>query len=269
MNIKHAVILLSFAAQVHANEDAPYRFSRDVLFEAKDSQQLLAVPLDSGVYAGSSADFSDLRLIDHDGAETPYTLQKITGSKTVTNRVAVRAEKPVMAKSGQDGIVISVKLAPDETCRVDGLTIVTGQRDFEYQLQVQGSADGDSWQTLANKGLIYDYSRHMDFGNRDVELSDNDARQFKITVAEAIQNQAGGAMELTRSLQNGNEFQREEKIDILSQPLRIERIELWRNEIETVAEAERRFDYPIAGFEVRQDHQKQITEIDVDARLLP
>lgn len=255
--------------QAGAVDALAYRFGRDVVYQEQTQQVLLAVPLDAAVYAASAADFRDLRLIDNDNQETPYWLQKIGGSKTVIKRLAVRSSKPKLQKSGEDGIIVTLELDKDELAHVDGFTVVTSQRDFEYQLQVQGSEDGSNWQSLLEQGMIYDYSRFMNFGNRDIELPDNRYKHFKIIVAKAVDTQVAELLEMTRSLQQGQELQRDEKIDLRKQPLHIDRIELWRNETETVAVNERRFEYPITDFKVSQDPDKQTTLIDINAQLLP
>ena len=264
--ISFGFLLFSHA---YAGEPLAQRFSRDVVYQEQAQQVLLAVPLDTAVYAASATDFRDLRLIDSHDVETPYWLQKIGGSRAVIKRLAVRSAKPKLEKSGEDGIIVTVDLEKDESAHVDGLTVVTSQRDFEYALQVQGSEDGQNWRPLLQNGMIYDYSRFMNFGNRDIELPGNAYKHFKIIVAKAVQTQVAELLEMTRSLQQGQELQRDEKIDMRSKPLHIERIELWHNETETVAENERRFDYPIADFSVSRDADKQITQIDINAQLLP
>ena len=269
MIFKVLILLFLIMAQSYAADTTAYRFSRDVVYEGHSQQVLLAVPLDAAVYAGSKVDFSDLRVLNSDGVETPYRIQTISDSKTVIKRLPVRASKPVMEKAGEGGIVVFVDLEPDEIAIVNGLTVVTKQRDFEYQLNVQGSEDGQHWHTLADNAPIYDYSRFMTFGNRDIELSENNDRYFKITVENAVQTQAAQLMELTRSLQGGHELQHEEKIDIHRKPLHIEGIELWRTETETIPKAERRFEYPLSDVKISQDVEKKLTLIDIEAQFLP
>ncbi|MGR8930161.1 MAG: hypothetical protein ACU836_05920 [Gammaproteobacteria bacterium] len=268
MRGKFALLCLCWYGQAHAGE-LVQRFNREVIYEAQAAQVLLAVPFDEALYANSALDFSDLRLVDSNNVETPYWLQKIAGSKTVMNRLPVLSEKPKLTKTGEDGIAVTLNLQKDESAYADGFTVVTNQHDFEYELQVQGSEDGENWHTLVDQGVIYDYSRYMNYGNRDIALPGNSDRYFKITVSKAVHTQVAEMLEMTRSLQGGQELQRDEKIDLRNQPLHIDRIELWRNETETVAENEHRFAYPLAGFKVNSDTEKKLTQIDIDAALLP
>ncbi|MGY6276480.1 hypothetical protein [Methylomonas sp. MgM2] len=256
-------------SEVQAEEPAAFRFSREIEFQTQAQSALMAVPLDSAVYAATAEDFRDVRLIDETNTEIPYWLQKIAGTKTVTKRLPVRSSKPWLEKQGEDGIVVTLELEPDEVANVDGMTVITPLRDFEYELQVFGSEDGRNWQPLVDKAMIYDYSRFMTVGNRDIELPGNNYKYFKISVAKAIDTQQSALVELTRSLDGRQEMQREEKLDLHNRPLHIERIELWHEETETVAENEQRFDYPLADFKVSRDDRQKLSLIDIDARLLP
>lgn len=268
MMIKLILLFCLLLPSARAGEGEVYRFSRNVTGPDGERQALLAIPLDAAVYAASNADFSDLRLFDAAGVETPYWLQKMAGQKTVTTRMPSASETSGLHKTGTDSIVISQDLKADAS-NIDGLTVVTPQRDFEYVLQVQGSENGQDWHILADKALIYDYSRFMRIGHTDVALPANRDRHFKIVIAQAVETHAAELLELTRTLQGDTELQRTEKIDLQRQPLHIERIELWHNETETVAHAERIFDYPVSGFNISQDAEHKTTLVEIQTQNQP
>ena len=244
------------------------RFSRPVSWQPSDTATLLAVAFDPAVYAASRDDFGDLRLLDQDGVETPFLLQKIANRKTIVQRVASRIENPSLQKVGEDGVIISLVLAKD-AANIDGLSIVTGQRNFEYNLQIQGSVDGKQWQTLVDKALIYDYSQTLAVENRDIALPANQDRFFKLVVAKASQTRAAELLELTRTLSNGQEQSRNEKQQIQQQALHIEQIEAWHVQEQTLPESPQQFDYPLSAFKVSQDADHKTSLIDIDSPRLP
>lgn len=250
-------------AQVQAAEAPAYRFSRPVTYQDSGQQSLLAVTLDSAVYANSAADFRDLRLTDQNGVETPYLLQKIASQKTVTRRLSSRSETVDLQKFGDEGFVVTVKLDKD-AANADGLTLVTPQVDFEYALQIHGSNDGENWQLLVDNALIYDYSRYMSVGNRDVAIPANSFRQFKIVVAKATQTRVAELLELTRTLRGSEELQRSETSQHQTEPLHIERIELWHSHSETLPAEDSQFDYAMPGFKITQDAEHKTSSIDID-----
>lgn len=265
--IAKIVLIGLFFAQTVAAESTAYRFSRD-LIRGDERQTLLAVTLEASVYAACADDFRDLRLVDQDAVETPYLLQRITRSKTVTRRQPSRSETPSLQKSGADGIAVTVSLDKD-AANADGLTLVTKQHDFEYAIRVYGSSDGLNWQMLVDNAAIYDYSRFMEVGNRDIELPANDYRQFRIVVAQATQTRVAELLKLTRTLHGEEERQRLETLDLHHEPLHIERLDFWHKLTETVPEAETEFDYPVAGFRIREDTQHKISLIDLETRRQP
>lgn len=262
MIAKYVWIFCLLFAQARADTAPTYRISRPIIHQASAEQTLLAVPLDSAAYTAGSADFRDLRLIDQNGVETPYLLQQIASRKTVIRRLPTRSETLSLQKTGDDGIVITVKLDKD-AASADGLTLDTTQHDFEYTLQIQGSNDGQNWQALVDNALIYDYSRYMTIGNRDVALPANSYRQFKIVVAKASQTHAAQLLELTRTLRGGEELQRNETTDLHTEPLHIERIGLWHNHAETLAADPQQFEYPVSSFKISQDTESKTSQVDI------
>ncbi|CAD6880221.1 hypothetical protein [Methylomonas albis] len=269
MIAKFAVLSCLFLSQAWANETPAYRFFRPVLAQDNGQQSLLAVPLDSAVYANSAADFRDLRLTDQNGVETPYFLEKIASQKTVSKRLASASKTIDLQKFGDEdeGFVVTVQLDKN-AANADGLSLVTNQHDFEYALQIHGSNDGENWQLLVERAQIYDYSRYMRVGNHDVELPANSFRQFKIVVAKASQTRVAELLELTRTVRGGEELQRQETTQLSTEALHVERIELWHNVGETVADADQPFDYPVS-FKIKRDAEQKATVIDVDTLRQP
>ncbi len=268
MIAKLALLCCLFWPQGHAAESPAFKFSRPVEYRDDGKQQLLAVALDGAIYQNSAGDFRDLRLIDQHGVETPYLLQKIAARKTVVQRLPIPSEAPALQKTGDDSIVISIALMKD-AANADGFSIVTEQRNFEYDLQIQASNDGKDWQVLVNNAAIYDYSRYMPFGNRDISLPSNQFRHFKILVGKASQTRAAEVLRLTRTLQGSGERQRSETVDVSNEPLHIERIAFWHNQVETLPETEQSFDYPVTRFSVSQDAEHKTSSIDVETQRQP
>ena len=260
--------LAMLAASAYAAELPAFRFNRPVIWQDPGQASLLAIGLDTAVYAASREDFADLRLLDQDGGETPYLLQKIANRKTVVQRLSSRIETQSVQKTGAEGIVMTLVLAKD-AANIDGLSIVTGQHNFEYSLQVQASADGKQWRTVVDKAVIYDYAQTLAVENRDIALPANSDRYFKIIFAKASQTRAAELMELTRTLSHGQEESRNEKLQIQQQALHIERIEAWYVQAQTLPESPQQFDYPLGNFHLSQDAGQKSSLLDIDSPRLP
>ncbi|WGS87078.1 DUF3999 family protein [Methylomonas sp. UP202] len=256
------VCWLSLSAPVGATE-----FSRPVQQAPGNGQALLAVELDSQIYAVSAADFGDLRLLDGQAVETPFLLRPAAATKTVRSRRPSLGQITALQTAG-DSLSFEVHLA-DNAEPADGLTLVTAQRDFEYELTVQGSNDGEHWRTLTERAAVYDYSRHLAIANLDVPLPTNRDRYFKILVGKAGQTRIAEVSALTRRMQGHEELERSETQTLYREPLHIERIEFWHLRSESRAEAETVVDYPLPDFQVHEDAERRATLIDIDSRKLP
>lgn len=265
---KISFLLLLSLTQSIALANFIQRYSRNIMMDEPERHAFVSVLLDAPVYSASHVDFRDLRLIDEHGVETPYWLRKKASSKLVISRLPIRSEKANVQISAPEGFEITIALKPT-TINADGLTIVTDQKDFEYIFQVLGSNDGEHWQVLVEQAQIYDYSRFMTFGKRDIKLPPNQYRHFKIIVDRAIKEQTSAFTELRRTLQGAYELERNETIDIHREPLHIKRIDFWHNKSETHADIEQRFDYPISNYTITHNKKKKTTLIDFEANLLP
>ncbi len=258
--ILFAAVLL--AARAALAESEVYRYSRPVEWRGAGREELAAVLLDSQIFAATRADFADLRLLDQEGNETPYLLEKAMETRTETRRQAVKSELLGLKEKPDRSMEITLRLAK-EAPAADGLTVFTPLTNFEHRIQVFGSADGKQWSTLARDAEIYDYSRYMAVSNRDVALPTNRYRQFKVVIEQATQTREAELLELTRKLQGGKEQERSERVDIRRIPLNIERIGFWRAQTEVLPETERKFVYPVVGFQVSRDLKNQATLIDI------
>lgn len=264
MNTKILLAAGLLLAQTVVADTETYRFSRPVEWQGGSQQELLSVPLDSRIYAATRDGFPDLRLVDQDGVETPYLLEKAAGTRTVTSRLDCKSQLLSLKKNKGKSIEIILSL-DKEAESAEGLTVFTPLTNFEHRLQVFGSADGRNWVLLVKNAEIFDYSSYMPFSNRDIPLPANNYRQFKVLIEQAVQTREAELLELTRTLHGEKEIARSERVDLQRIPLRIERIEFWRNQSDVLPETEKTFDYPVAGFKVTQDIENQTTVIDVDS----
>lgn len=254
-------------AQTAAAEES-FRFSRPILWQSGGQEELLAVPLDSRIYAATRDAFPDLRLVDQQGAETPYLLEKAAETRAETKRLTSDSELLALKTNDDKAIEIILHLKKDEA-DADGLTVFTPLTNFEHRLQIFGSGDGQNWSLLVKDAEIFDYSRYMPVSNRDIALPANHYRYFKVLIEEAVQTREAELLELTRKLDGNKEAERSERIDLQRIPLQIERIGFWRNQTEVVPDSEKRFSYPAAGFKITQDKEHKATLIDVEMQREP
>ena len=72
-----------------------FRFSKPVNLPELKQEELIAVPLDSDVYAATRVLLPDIRLLDEKGAEVAYVIRKAMTTKSETKRdYWARANRP-------------------------------------------------------------------------------------------------------------------------------------------------------------------------------
>lgn len=257
-------VLLLASAAVYAGS---YRYSRPVQ-ASENYSPLWAVNLDEAIYWGSLSSLNDLRVVDENDQEIPYLLRTVRTKQIRLVRQISQSHTPDLQTNGQNGIVIMVSL--DEQAQVaEGFSLLTDQHDFEYDITVAGSDDGKNWTPLLDHARIYDYSRYMAVSQREVALPVNSFRQFKISVNNAVQSHVGQMLQLTRTLQNGQEQQRTESQQITQQNLHIQRIEFWHHIQQNTAGVEQLSEYSINDFQITQDTEQKNTIIDVNTARQP
>lgn len=247
------------ASQLLADEDAPSRWSRPVNREQTESEELVAIPLDSHVYANSQDRWADVRITDSAGAIVPYLVRKQTERQEQTVRSTWTAKHVGLKPLAEGTLEIQITL-DEEDAQPDGLTLVTPLNDFEQQVNVFG---GVPEQLLVSKALVFDYSRFMDVSRRSIRLPKNESRSFRIVIGALTSDQESQLLQLTRSLRGENEVNRQERTNVTRRPFRIDRIELWNEKVIERVKGNTERDWKVGGFEVAHDAEEKQTIVTV------
>ncbi|MGZ8188716.1 MAG: hypothetical protein ACXWTN_08160, partial [Methylosarcina sp.] len=113
MTLKMLLAAGLLLAQTVAAETETFRFSRPISWKDKGQQELLTVPMDSRIYAATGDGFPDLRLVDQNGIETPYLLEKAAETKTETKRLNSNSQLLALKKKNKT-IEIYLRLDKNE-----------------------------------------------------------------------------------------------------------------------------------------------------------
>lgn len=259
--------VLSPAVQAQSTTTATFRFWKSIDRDAIKDEEIVAVTLDSDIYAVTRAGFPDLRVVDEAQSETPYLIE---------NEIEYRQERlrlpfnTTIVTLRPDGNTIEVHLRlPDKSPDAEGFSFATPLRNYERKVSVSGSADGVSWTPLVTDGIIFDYSQFMDVSSREISLPKNSFREFKITIDDVIDEKESPFKELTRSLKGAQEEQRVERTIIERRPFRIDRIAAWGLATRERVQQIKTVSYPVAGFEAKEDPENKQTVVTVRTRREP
>ena len=261
-------LLLVWVLPCAAGESVPFRFYKDVDRRDRQGEEILSVTLDSEVYAAARDGFPDLRVVDAQGVEAPYLLEKVTESRLGSVRRTCPSELVSLREKDDNSIEIRVRL-DDDAPPADGLSFFTPLKNHERRVHVSGSNDGNNWAQLVTDGLVFDYSRYMDVSNHEVELPKNRYRRFKIVIDDVTDELESPLMELTRKSRDGQEHERIASTRVERRPFRIDRMELWRRVGKEHAKGDRKADYPIVEFRAEEDAKRKCTILHVRTRREP
>ncbi len=170
MTARLAVIFcfgLSLTAQASDGEPA-LQFRKELDRGAATGEEILAVLLDSDIYAATRDGYPDLRIVDDRGATVPYLLEPIAQHRTSQVRQTCASKVVSLHVDEGKGLEIMVEL-DEKAPGAIGATIRTPLSDYERRVRVYGSRTGADWAPLVTDGAIFDYSRFMDVRNRDVD----------------------------------------------------------------------------------------------------
>ena len=262
------VCLLSVVGQTGAADPA-FRFKKAISPSGKAEESLVAVRLDSEVYASTQRNFADLRLQDDKGTNLPFLIRKSQELKSRTvRRKTWTASKPVVRPMDDGGLEITLELDENDS-EPNGLTLVSPLRNFEQRVRIQTSADGKTWEPAGNETVIFDYSQYMDVRNDEVPFPASSRKHVRLVIDDVTVEQQSQLLELTRTLRGNDETGRTEKIAIDRRPFRIERIEFWLDAAEEGAKGDHKQPYLVAGYKVTEDSKKHQTIVTVDTRREP
>jgi len=262
------VIALVAICAVAGAAEPTFRYTKQLDLPTLEQEELLAVTLDSDVYAATRGGLPDLRIRNDGDSDASFLLRKSTKVEPETARSYWAARTRSVRPLEDGGLEITLHLEPEDP-QPQGLRIVTPLHNFEQRVRVFSSADGDNWQPIGDEGLIFDYSQYMDFGSDDISFPLSDRRDFRILIDDVTQEQESQLMNLTRELRGGEEVQRQERTTINRRPFRIDRVLFWRDVVRRQATGDRQVAYAVAGFQLENDPAAQQSIITVDSRRQP
>ena len=270
MNTRFAVIIclcLSLTAPAAGGEPA-LRFSKPLDRGAATSEEILAVILDSDIYAATRDGFPDLRIVDDRGAIVPYLIETVAHRATTQVRQPCKSKVVSLHVDEGKGLEIVVEL--DEKAEsATGATIRTPLADYERRVRVYGSRTGNDWVPLVTDGAIFDYSRFMDVRNRDVVIPANDFRRYKLVVEHELDDRESPLRDLIRGRSEGKKDEQVEITQILRRPFRIDGVDLWRT-VDTDGQTKvETFPYPTAGFAAELDAKQKVSRLEIKSRREP
>ena len=159
-----------------------WRYSKPVTFPSlPDGEELVEVDLDRDVFQGAARAQVDLRLVEASGREVAYQLVMEPGGareESLQGKVRDLGHVP-----GQHSSFV-VDLGRDGQLH-NRVKILTGSKNFQRKVTVEGSPDAQSWAVLREGLEIFDFTveeRRFNARNLEVDYPESTARYLRIRI---------------------------------------------------------------------------------------
>ena len=167
-----SLVLTSFADFTKSE----WQFSKPV--ETTTSNDgYLRVSVDGEVYRRSQRSLADLRLVDDQGKETPYSIyaqRESTTQESYQPRIFNRAMLP--------GAYSTLTLDLEQETESNTLVLKTSSRNFKRRVEIAGSNDRKQWLVLKTDGYIFDFSGDQKIHLTTIKYPDSKYRYLQIKV---------------------------------------------------------------------------------------
>ena len=253
--------LLMVPANGAGTVTGPFRYTQSVTGELR-GKSLGSVSLEPEVFRETQTHFRDLRLIhEQDGiaVEVPYLLvpREVKGPVRA-QRIPATVEQFDQQEDGS--LVVVIKLEKEARAAAE-VRVESELRDFEKNVRIEGSIDGESWEELVGGALIFDYARFIDFRRTTVKLPENMYRWFRVRIEGATDRQLSLTSTLRRQVSESSGVTVERSQTETKRPFRIEGLGFFTLTEEKGDEEKSLRTYPVELTESRENEERKQSEI--------
>jgi hypothetical protein len=250
---------------------APYPFVRDLAAGAAGTDGTLgAVELDEDVLARTMPGFSGLRVVDGDGRDVPCVVRERRTARQETVLRPMRFRKIAFDQQGDGGAVITFERADDAVDgELDEIRLNTPLRNFEKEITVRGSDDGQSWTTVAERQPVYDYTRYLDMRQTHVRVARSDYRYYRVGIESINETQRSPLTRIVTDTRDGALFSRVEENALLTQDFRVDRFDFMTAEARMLDDEPVERVYTGSNLLVEADTERRVTVVRFDAGRAP
>jgi hypothetical protein len=158
-----------------------WRYSRVIELPATDATRLVEVTVADEVFLHSGSSLEDVRVIDEQGNETPYTVFMRDGAKKTENLAATLHERSFTPGEYTQAVIEIKGDAPFH----NSLEIETPEQNFIEWVGVDASDDAHIWRIVQDRAPIFRFAKEGREGTRVVHYSDNNARYLRVRIFDS------------------------------------------------------------------------------------
>jgi uncharacterized protein DUF3999 len=177
------IFIIAIVAPVFADSNAPapwraWRYSRPIEVTNASAPARIDIPFD--LYSHSEHDLSDVRIIDDNGAETPFLVYGPPFQPPIENRTATLGERSFLPNQYTQ---LVIDLGPGNGFH-NGIEIRTSQTNFINWVEIAVSDDARTWRIVKDRAPISSFVSENIAGSRLVRYPDTNARYIRERIFE-------------------------------------------------------------------------------------
>ena len=155
-----------------------WRYWRAIELPVTDATRLVQVRIADEIFLRSEASLEDLRVINDQGNETPYTVFVLGAAKKTENLAETLHERSFVPGEYTQAVVEIKGDAPFH----NSLEIETPEQNFIEWVSVDASDDARTWRIVQERAPIFRFIKDGRQGTRVVQYSDNNARYLRVRI---------------------------------------------------------------------------------------
>jgi hypothetical protein len=160
-----------------------WRYSREIELPATDETRLVSLILPEDVYLHAQTLLADVRVIDDDGAEAPYTQRTREGFVRFIP-YPTRIVENSFSPGNFTQVVLDLGGAPGASGFRDSVEIGVGEDEFMEWVEVDASDDAELWRIVQERAPIFRFRREGREGLQRVQFSENNARYLRVRILD-------------------------------------------------------------------------------------
>ena len=251
---------LLFTKFLVAFDESSYRYIKTLKAERFQENRIVSVVLDDEIYGNTTNDFRDVRVVDQNGVEQPYILEREVIDQQHLRKKECQSEVLSLAKLPDNRLQIIVRITAKD-CKPDRLTFFSPLIDFEKFVTIAGGPDGNRWNSIVENQPIFDYDRYMNFKNLEVRFPPRNYRYFKVDIHNITDIKSSPFMEISRERKGGFLDKESGTMSIERREFRIEKLVFHQDVIEKRVKESRSVPFAVKIVGQKLNDKEKTTEI--------
>lgn len=170
------VVLFGLNPSARAVEPADFRYTAQI--ESRIAQDVPnCLPLQREIISETRNGFSDLRIFDDLGRETPYV---IYGESKPQQNIKTFTFK-VLSYNETDNLIEIVLERPKKGAAYSSIQFITSNRDFKKSVRIMAGSNREVWNELASD-ILFDFSSRINLRKTSIEIPETDLPYLKVLI---------------------------------------------------------------------------------------